>query len=325
MLEVPVALHSVGTPLLWIGFLVFVCAMLALDLGVFHRNPHAVTTKEALGWSATWISLALLFNVGLYVLFGAEHALEFTAGFLIEKALAIDNIFVFMVVFRTFAVPKEEQHRVLFWGVLGALVMRAAFIFAGGAFLQRFHWAMYVFGGLLLITGVRLLMNRQHEETHPENSPMLRFFARIMPATHEFSGDRFTLVKEGKRYATPLLLALVAIEVSDLVFALDSIPAIFAVTTDPFLVFTSNIFAILGLRSLYFVLADVVERFVYLKPALAFVLIFVGVKMCIVDLYKVPIPLSLGVIVGILVLAILASMWRKPASSREQREVTTTP
>ena len=319
------ALHSVGTPALWIGFLVFVCAMLALDLGVFHRHPHTISTKEALGWSAVWITLALLFNVGLYVLFGAEHALEFTAGYLIEKALAVDNIFVFMVVFRSFAVPKNEQHRVLFWGVLGALVMRAAFIFAGGAVLQRFHWAMYVFGGLLLVTGVRLLFNKQHEEPHPENSPVLRFFSRIMPATHEFAGDHFTLVKEGKRYATPLLLALVAIEVSDVIFALDSIPAIFAVTTDPFLVFTSNIFAILGLRSLYFVLADVVDRFVYLKPALAFVLIFVGVKMCIVDFYKVPIPLSLGVIIGILVLAVLASMWRKPGGRGEPHEVTTTP
>jgi tellurite resistance protein TerC len=320
-----VELHSVGTPLLWIGFLAFVCAMLALDLGVFHRHPHAVTTKEALGWSAAWISLALLFNLGLYFLFGADHALEFTAGYLIEKALAIDNIFVFMVVFRAFAVPKNEQHRVLFWGVLGALVMRAVFIFAGGAVLQRFHWAMYVFGGLLIVTGVRLLMNRHQAEAHPENSAVLRFFARIMPATSDFSGDRFTIVKAGKRYATPLLLALVAIEVSDLVFALDSIPAIFAVTTDPFLVFTSNIFAILGLRSLYFVLADVIDRFVYLKPALAFVLMFVGVKMCIVDFYKVPIPLSLGVIIGILTLAIFASMWRrKHASKRERRELTPT-
>jgi tellurite resistance protein TerC len=323
--EVLVALHSVGTPLLWIGFIAFVCAMLALDLGVFHRNPHAVTTKEALGWSAVWISISLTFNLGLYFLFGADHALEFTAGYLIEKALAVDNIFVFMVVFRAFSVPKNEQHRVLFWGVLGALVMRAVFIFAGGAVLQRFHWAMYVFGGLLLVTGVRLLLSRHQEETHPENSAVLRFFTRIMPATTEFSGDHFTIVKEGKRYATPLLLALIVIEVSDLVFALDSIPAIFAVTTDPFLVFTSNIFAILGLRSMYFVLADVVDRFVYLKPALAFVLMFVGVKMCIVDLYKVPIPLSLGVIIGILALAIFASMWRrKQASKAERPELTPT-
>jgi tellurite resistance protein TerC len=315
---------SVGNPGLWIGFLVFVCLMLALDLGVFNRRPHVISAKEALSWSAVWISLALLFNLGLYFLFGATHALEFTAGFLIEKALAVDNIFVFMVVFRAFAVPKEEQHRVLFWGVLGALVMRAAFIFAGGAVLQRFHWAMYVFGGLLLVTGVRLLFNKHDDEKeHPENSKVLKFFARVMPATQEFAGDRFTIVKDGKRYATPLLLALIAIEVSDLIFAVDSIPAIFAVTTDPFLVFTSNIFAILGLRSLYFVLADVVDRFVYLKPALSFVLIFVGVKMVIVDLYKIPIPLSLGVIVGILVLAVVASMLRRKPPTPQ--DLTTTP
>jgi tellurite resistance protein TerC len=236
-----------------------------------------------------------------------------------------------MVVFRSFGVPKEEQHRVLFWGVLGALVMRALFIFAGGAVLQRFHVAMYVFGGLLLITGVRLLLNKEHEESHPENSRVLKFFARIMPATQEMDGDRFTLVRDGKRYATPLLAALLVIEVSDVVFALDSIPAIFAVTTDPFLVFTSNIFAILGLRSMYFVLADVVERFVYLKPALSFVLMFVGVKMLIVDFYKVPIPLSLGIIIGILVAAVLASMWKgkvnpPPSAAKDKpREVTTTP
>jgi tellurite resistance protein TerC len=263
-------------------------------------------------------------------MFGADHALEFTAGYLIEKALAVDNIFVFMVVFRAFAVPKDEQHRVLFWGVLGALVMRAIFIFAGGAVLQRFHAAMYVFGGLLVVTGVRLFFNKDHEQSHPESSRVIKFFSRIMPATQELDGDRFTLVREGKRYATPLLLALVAVEVSDVLFALDSIPAIFAVTTDPFLVFTSNIFAILGLRSMYFVLADVVERFVYLKPALSFVLVFVGVKMLIVDVYKVPIPLSLGVIIGILVIAVLASIWRgevkPPAAAKDKpREVTTTP
>jgi TerC family integral membrane protein len=303
--------HSVGTPWLWAGFLGFVLLMLALDLGVFHRKHHAVSTKEALGWSVAWIAMASLWNLGLYFLFGAEHALEFTAGYLIEKALAVDNIFVFMVVFRAFAVPKQEQHRVLFWGVLGALVMRAGFIFAGGAFLQRFHWAMYVFGGLLLVTGVRLLLQRHHEDSHPENNPLLRFFARIMPASKEYDGGRFSVVKQGKRYATPLLLALIAIEISDLIFAVDSIPAIFAVTTDPFLVFTSNIFAILGLRSLYFVLAGVVNKFVYLKPALSLVLIFVGAKMLIVDVYKAPILLSLAVIVGILATAVVASVLRE--------------
>lgn len=185
---------SVGTPWLWGGFVVFVLVMLALDLGVFHRKHHEVSPKEALRWSAAWIGLALLWNLGLYFLFGAEHALEFTAGYLIEKALAVDNIFVFMVVFRAFAVPKAEQHRVLFWGVLGALIMRAGFIFAGGAFLQRFHWAMYVFGGLLVVTGAKLPLSRNHGESHPENNPLLRFFARLMPATHDLEGGRFSVV-----------------------------------------------------------------------------------------------------------------------------------
>jgi tellurite resistance protein TerC len=310
-----VGFDTVGTPLLWIGFIVFVLFMLALDLGVFNRKPHEISWKEAAVWSCVWISLALLFNVGIYFLFGADHALEFTAGYLIEKALAVDNIFVFMVIFRAFAVPANEQHRVLYWGVLGALVMRAIFIFAGGAFLQRFHWAMYVFGGLLVVTGVRLLFDK-HDVQETENNKVLKIVTRILPATREYAGDRFTVVKEGKRYATPLLVALVAVEVSDVIFAVDSIPAIFAVTTDPFLVFTSNIFAIMGLRSLYFLLAGVIDKFVYLKPALAVVLLFVGAKMLIVDLYKLPILASLGVIIGILTTAIVASMLKQSADGR---------
>lgn len=306
---------TVGTPLLWGGFILFVLFMLALDLGVFNRKPHVISMKEAAIWSAVWIALAAVFNVGLYFLFGTDHALEFSAGYLIEKALAVDNIFVFLVIFRTFAVPANEQHRVLYWGVLGALVMRALFIFAGGAFLQRFHWAMYVFGGLLVVTGARLLLSK-HDDEHPENNKILRWVTHILPATREYHGDNFTVVKEGKRYATPLLVALIAVEISDLIFAVDSIPAIFAVTTDPFLVFTSNIFAIMGLRSLYFLLAGVIDKFVYLKPALAVVLLFVGVKMSIVDLYKLPIVASLGVIVGILATAILASLWKQSATEK---------
>jgi len=315
-----VQIDTVGSPLLWGGFILFVLLMLALDLGVFNRKPHVISVKEAVVWSSVWIALALLFNLGVYLMFGADRALEFTAGYLIEKALAVDNIFVFMVIFRAFAVPANEQHRVLYWGVLGALVMRAIFIFAGGAFLQRFHWAMYVFGGLLVVTGVRLLFGK-HEPEHPENNRMLRWVTHVMPATREYHGDRFTVVKEGKRYATPLLVALIAVEVSDLIFAVDSIPAIFAVTTDPFLVFTSNIFAIMGLRSLYFLLAGVVDKFVYLKPALAIVLLFVGIKMLIVDLYKLPILVSLGVIVGILAAAIVASMWRQSVAARSGEEL----
>jgi tellurite resistance protein TerC len=300
---------------LWGGFTAFVLVMLALDLGVFHRKAQVIGWKESLAWSCVWITLSAIFNAGLYFMFGAERALEFTAGYLIEKALAIDNIFVFVVIFRAFAVPANEQHRVLFWGVLGALVMRALFIMAGGAFLARFHWAMYVFGGFLLVTGAQLLIKKD-KESHPENSAALRFFSKIMPATTEFAGDKFTVLKDGKRYATPLLVALFAIEVSDVVFALDSIPAIFAVTEDPFLVFTSNIFAILGLRSLYFLLADVIDKFTYLKPALSLVLMFVGIKMLIVDLYHVPIWLSLTAILGILLIAILASMWKRSAEQR---------
>ena len=310
--------ETIGSPLLWAGFLAFVLAMLAIDLGVFHKNAHEVSLKEAGIWSAIWIALAVVFNVGVYQWFGSERALEFTAGYLIEKALAVDNIFVFVVIFSTFAVPALYQHRVLFWGVLGALVMRAAFILAGGAFLQRFHWAIYVFGALLAVTGIKLLMQR-NQEMHPENNPLVRWFRKIVPMTREFHDDHFTVLKNGRRHGTPLLLALVAVEVSDLIFAIDSIPAIFAITSDPFIVFTSNIFAILGLRSLYFLLAGIITRFVYLKVGLSFVLVFVGAKMLLVDVYKVPIGASLAVIAGILGLSIAISLFLEPDRPRDRR------
>ena len=303
--------ETIGSPLLWAGFVGFVLIMLAIDLGVFHRHTHAVSLKEAAGWSAAWITLAAIFNVGVYFMFGADRALEFTAGYLLEKALAVDNIFVFVVVFSTFAVPPIYQHRVLYWGVLGALIMRAAFILAGGAFLQRFHWAMYVFGGILALTGLKLLFQRE-AEPHPENNPVLRWLRRVLPVTGELHGDRFWVVRNGRRFATPLLLALVAVEITDLIFAVDSIPAIFAITTDPFIVFTSNIFAILGLRSLYFLLAGVIDKFVYLKVGLAFVLLFVGAKMLLLDVFHVPIAASLGIIAGILGVSIAASLLRAP-------------
>ena len=302
-------IESIGSPLLWTGFIIFVLAMLAIDLGVFHRKAHAVSLKEAGAWSAVWVALALLFNAGVYAWFGPERGLEFTTGYLIEKALAVDNIFVFVVIFATFAVPAAYQHRVLFWGVFGALILRAAFIFAGGAFLQRFHWAIYVFGGILAITGIKLLLQRE-QEYHPERNPLVRLFQRVVPVTTEYHGDRFTVVRAGRRYATPLLLALVAVEVTDLVFAVDSIPAIFAITTDPFIVFTSNIFAILGLRSMYFLLAGVITKFVYLKVGLSIVLVFVGAKMLLMDLVKVPIGASLGIISGILAVSVIASLVR---------------
>ncbi|HYC00915.1 MAG TPA: TerC family protein [Candidatus Limnocylindrales bacterium] len=308
-------LETIGSPMLWSAFLAFVLAMLAIDLGVFHRNAHEVSVKEAAAWSAIWFVLAVIFNLGVYSWFGTERALEFATGYLIEKALAVDNIFVFVVIFSAFSVPARYQHRVLFWGVIGALVMRAAFIFAGAAFLQRFHWGIYVFGAILAITGIKLLLQR-HEEMHPEQNPLLRGFQRLFPVTHEMQGDKFTIVRAGRRYATPLLLALLAVEITDLIFAVDSIPAIFAVTADPFIVFTSNIFAILGLRSLYFLLAGVITQFAYLKVGLSFVLIFVGAKMLLMDVYKIPIGVSLAAIAGILGASVLVSLW-KPPSARE--------
>jgi tellurite resistance protein TerC len=307
-----VAFETVGSPVLWAGFILFVLAMLAIDLGVFHKNAHEVSLKEAGTWSAVWVALAAVFNVGVYHWFGSQRGLEFATGYLIEKALAVDNIFVFVVIFSTFGVPAIYQHRVLFWGVLGALVMRAGFIVAGGAFLQRFHWAIYVFGALLAVTGVKLLVQRNHA-IHPERNPLVVWFRKVLPMVPEFHGGKFLVLKNGRRYATPLLLALVAVEVTDLIFAVDSIPAIFAVTSDPFIVFTSNIFAILGLRSLYFLLAGVITKFAYLKVGLSFVLIFVGAKMLLVDVYKIPIAVSLGAIAGILAVSIMVSLLKPPA------------
>jgi tellurite resistance protein TerC len=303
---------SIGSPTLWLGFLLFVLAMLAVDLGVFHRKAHAVGLKEAAIWSAVWVALAAVFNVVIYAWFGTDRALEFTTGYLIEKALAVDNIFVFVVIFATFAVPAAYQHRVLYWGVLGALVMRAAFIFAGGALLQRFHFTIYVFGALLAVTGVKLLVQRDHS-VNPERNPVVRAFRRIFPVTSGLVGGKFLARQAGRLLVTPLFLTLVAVEVSDLVFALDSITAIFAVTMDPFIVFTSNVFAILGLRSLYFLLAGVIERFRHLKVGLSVVLIFVGAKMLLLDVYKLPIGLSLGIIVGILTVSMVTSL-RRPAT-----------
>jgi tellurite resistance protein TerC len=290
--------------------------MLALDLGVFHRKAHEVKVREALIWTAVWIGLALVFNAGVYVWFGPERGLEFLTGYVIEKALSVDNIFVFIVVFATFAVPAKLQHRVLFWGILGALVMRAAFIFLGAAALERFHWVSYVFGGFLVLTGIKLLVQRD-AEVHPERNPVLRLFKRLVPAVSDYRGGHFTVVEAGKRYATPLLLVLVTIEATDIVFAVDSIPAIFAVTKDPFIVYTSNIFAILGLRALYFALAGVMGKFHYLKVGLALVLAFVGAKMLVASVYKIPILVSLGVIIALLAGSVVASLLRPPGKHAE--------
>jgi tellurite resistance protein TerC len=302
--------EGIGTPWLWLGFTVFVLAMLVLDLGVFHRKAHEVRVREALIWTGVWISLALVFNLGVYFWFGSERALEFLTGYVIEKALSVDNIFVFIVVFSAFGVPAKLQHRVLFWGILGALVLRAIFIVIGAALLQRFHWVAYLFGAFLVFTGVKLLVQRGGEAIHPERNPIFRLFKRFVPSVSEYGDGHFTVVENGKRYATPLLLVLVAIEGTDLVFAVDSIPAIFAVTTDPFIVYTSNVFAILGLRALYFALAGIMDRFHYLKVGLSLVLAFVGAKMLLAGIYKIPILASLGVIIVLLGGAIVASLLR---------------
>jgi tellurite resistance protein TerC len=291
----------------WILFLGFVAGMLALDLGVFHRHAHAVSRKEAATWSAVWIGLAILFNIGVYAFRGSQDGLEWTTGYLIEKSLSVDNVFVFLLIFATFAVPAQYQHRVLFWGILGALVMRAILIFIGAALLDAFHFIIYLFGAFLIFTGLRFL---RHDDEAPslEGNRLVRLAKRFMPTTEGYEGQRFFLRRNGVLYMTPLFLVLLLIESTDLVFAVDSIPAIFAITTDPFIVFTSNIFAILGLRALYFVLSGYLADLRYLKPALAAILVFVGSKMLLIDVYKIPALVSLAVIIVILAIAITASL-----------------
>ena len=300
-------IDTIGSPTLWAAFTAFVLAMLALDLGVFHRRAHEVRLMEAAIWSAVWVALAVAFNVGVWTWFGPTKGLEFLTGYVIEKALSVDNVFVFLVIFSYFSVPKAYQHRVLFWGIVGALVMRAVFIFAGAALLERFHWVMYVFGAILIVTGIKMLVQR-NAELHPERNPVFLLFRRFVPSVPEYNGQSFSVVRDGKRYATPLLAVLVAVEATDLVFAVDSIPAVFAVTKDPFIVYTSNIFAILGLRAMYFLLAGVMDKFRYLKVGLATVLVFVGIKMTIADLYKIPVGVSLSVVGAILAVAIVSSL-----------------
>ncbi len=300
---------------LWAGFNLFILAMLALDLGVFHRKSHEISVREATVWSLVWVSLALLFNAGLWYFRGSQPALEFLTGYLIEKSLSIDNIFVIALIFSYFSVPAKYQHRVLFWGILGALVMRAAFIFAGTALLAQFHWIIYVFGAFLIFTGIKMALVRD-SGIHPEHNPLLKLIRRVMPVTNDYQQDHFFVRQAGRWAATPLFLVLVLVETTDLVFAVDSIPAIFAVTRDPFIVYTSNVFAILGLRSLYFVLAGVMGKFRYLKLGLSAILVFVGVKMTLVEIYKIPSGLSLGVIATILTVAVVASLLK---SRREER------
>jgi tellurite resistance protein TerC len=296
---------------LWVIFNVFVLGILALDLLVLHRKAHAVSLREALAWSCVWVSLALLFAVGVYFFRGGEKALEFLTGYVIEWSLSVDNLFVFLVIFSYFAVPPIYQHRVLFWGILGALVLRAIFIATGTALLTNFHWMIYVFGGFLIFTGIKLLFAGE-EKIEPEKNPAVRLVRRLMNVTPDYHGQQFFIRKDGRLWGTPLRLVLVVVETTDVIFAVDSIPAIFAITLDPFIVYTSNVFAILGLRALFFLLAGVMDMFRYLKVGLSFVLCFVGIKMVIVDFYKIPIGISLGVVAGILGISILASIFVRP-------------
>lgn len=300
-------------------FNLFVLGMLALDLGVFHRKSHEVRVKEALIWSAVWISLAGVFNVLIYFWKGKQTALEFLTGYVIEKSLSVDNIFVFLMIFSYFSVPARLQHKVLFWGIIGALVMRAALIAAGAKIIHEYHWVIYIFGAFLILTGIKMLLKKE-DGVHPEKNPLIRIFKRFMPVTPDYVEDRFFVRRAGRLAATPLFLTLLMVETTDLIFAVDSIPAIFAVTKDPFIVYTSNVFAILGLRSLYFALSGVMGMFRYLKTGLSFVLVFVGFKMILSMSYKIPVGASLGIIVAILAASIIASvlMPRKAAGPAEK-------
>jgi tellurite resistance protein TerC len=307
----------------WVGFIAFVLAMLSLDLGVFQRKVHEVKPKEAAIWTAVWVGLALLFAVGLGWYYGSEPALTFLTGYVIEESLSMDNIFVIVLIFDFFRVPKAYQHRVLFYGILGALIMRGIFIALGTALLARFEWIIFVFGAMLVITGVRMAF--KHDESfNADQNPIVRIVRKVFPLTTDFHGKHFFTVENGRKMATPLLLVLVLVEFTDLIFAIDSIPAIFGVTRDPFLVYTSNIFAVLGLRSLYFLLASVIERFHLLKYGLAIILTFVGLKMLAEHWIHVPILVSLSVILGVLVISIVASLIWPPPPPPKTEEIETT-
>jgi tellurite resistance protein TerC len=306
-----------GSIWLWVGFASFILAMLALDLGVFHRKAHAVSFKEALSWTATWVMLALLFNLGVWHFAGEQKALEFFTGYLIEKSLSLDNVFVFALIFSYFVVPPAWQHKVLFWGILGALVMRFAIIGAGAALISRFSWVLYLLGAFLIFTGIKMAFGRG-VQIHPEHNPVVRWFRKCVPVTRDYKQDNFVVRERGRWLATPLLVVLVCIEATDLIFATDSIPAIFAVTLDPFIVYSSNVFAILGLRSLYFVLAGAMNLFRHLKLGLGVVLAFIGVKMLLSHTaWKIDTLPALLIVTSVLIISIVASVVR---SRRERRE-----
>ena len=291
----------------WIGFNLFLLGALALDLGVFHRDAHTVRPREALTWSLIWVALSMVFAVLLLVTVGSRYALEFVTGWAVEKSLSVDNLFVIALIFSYFGVPAKLQHRVLYWGIFGALIFRGIFIAIGSYALERWEWVIYIFGGILLITGVRLALKAEDEEDIAHN-PVMRLAVKVLPLTHRYDGQKFWTVENGRRVATPLFLALLVVEASDIVFAVDSIPAIFAVTREPFLVYTANAFAVLGLRSLYFLLADLLPRFRYLRFGLAAILVFVGAKMLLIEVMHIHPAISLGVIVLLLGSSIVASI-----------------
>jgi tellurite resistance protein TerC len=297
----------------WFGFLLFIIAVLAIDLGLFHRKSHEVKIREALVWSAVWIALALIFNYLIYIYMGKVKALEFLTGYVIEKSLSVDNLFVFIMLFSFFNVEAQYQHKILFWGILGALILRAIFIFAGVALINNFHWIIYVFGAFLLFTGFKMLINKEGN-VNPSKNFIVKLFKMFMPVTPVIHGNKFFVRIDKKLYATPLFIVLIVVEFTDLIFAVDSIPAILAISNDSFIIFTSNVFAILGLRALYFALSGITKYFYYLKYGLSAILVFVGAKMCISSFYKIPIVFSLMVILGILILSVLASLIIKKKS-----------
>ena len=309
-------MSGIAGPAVWGLFAAIIVVMLVIDLGVFHRKAHVVGIREAAVWSGVWIALAVGFNVLVFFLYGSGRALEFFQAWLIEKALSVDNIFVFLAIFSYFAVPRRLQHRVLFWGILGAVITRGIFIWAGAALLNSFHWVMYVFGVFLIVTAVRLLKGDE-ADVRPDKNPVLRLMRRFVPVTREYAGTRFLVKRDGRILATPLLMVLVVVEATDVVFAVDSIPAVFGITNDVFIVYTSNIFAVLGLRALSFLVADLVHRLRFLKVGLALVLAFIGVKMLIGSYVHIPDLLSLGVVVSLLVGSALVSLLVPPPPEAE--------
>ena len=306
------------TPLHWIAFIIFVLVAIAVDLGVFHRKAHKISIKESLVWSVVWVTLAIAFGLWILHGYGRQPALEFFTGYIIEKSLSVDNLFVFLVIFRVFAVKEEYQHSVLAYGIVGALLMRGIMIGAGAALVQRFDWIMYLFGVFIIYAGLHMLVARK-AESHPENNFLVRYVSKHIRLTREYREEHFFVRENGKLFATPLFLVLLVVEFTDVTFAVDSIPAIFGITRDPFIVFTSNVFAILGLRTLYFLLAGVLDKFVYLKIALALVLIFIGAKMIVEPWLHISVSVSLAVVLGMLAIAVLASLVAKPKTVAEAK------